>query len=94
MNEKIFLEEATPRQKKIKIDESNNRQQCWITCGADVVIRHILPYLIITVADEKKLAPTQNQTLIPSDSNVSSDDRAAIVCNMKVNFIAMSMSIF
>ena len=52
MNEKISLHEATPRQKKIKTDESNIRQQCRITCGADVVIRHILPYLI-TANDEE-----------------------------------------
>jgi hypothetical protein len=52
MNEKISLDEATPRQKKIKTDESNIRQQCRITCGADVVIRHILPYLI-TANDEE-----------------------------------------
>jgi hypothetical protein len=46
MNEKISPEEATPRQKKIKTDESNIRRQCRITCGADVIIRHVLPYLI------------------------------------------------
>jgi hypothetical protein len=37
----------------------------------------------ITVADEN-LTPTHKQTLMPSDSNVSSDDESsAIVCNMK-----------
>jgi hypothetical protein len=48
MNEKISPEEATPCQKKIKTDESNIRRQCRITCGADVIIRHVLPYLIYT----------------------------------------------
>jgi hypothetical protein len=37
---------ASPRQKKIKTDELNIRQQCWVTCGADVIIGHVLPYLI------------------------------------------------
>jgi hypothetical protein len=53
MNEKISPEEATPRQKKIKTDESNIRQQCRITCGADVIIRHVLPYLIFTEEDNE-----------------------------------------
>jgi hypothetical protein len=46
MNENIPQEEATHYQKKIKTDESSMRSQCRITCGADVIIRHILPYLI------------------------------------------------
>jgi hypothetical protein len=33
-------------------DESSLRRQCRITCGADVIIRHVLPYLI-TVGDEE-----------------------------------------
>ena len=36
---------------QIKTDESSMRRQCRVTCGADVVIRHVLPYLI-TVGDE------------------------------------------
>ena len=36
---------------QIKTDESSMRRQCRITCGADVVIRHVLPY-INTVGDE------------------------------------------
>jgi hypothetical protein len=54
MNEKISLDEATPRQKKIKTDESNIRQQCRITCGADVIIRHVLQYLIYTEEDGRR----------------------------------------
>ena len=38
-------------QKKMRTDESNIRRQCRFTCGADVVIGHVLPYLIISVAD-------------------------------------------
>jgi hypothetical protein len=39
-------------QKKIKIDESIIRSEYRITCGADVIIRHVLPYLI-AVGDEE-----------------------------------------
>jgi hypothetical protein len=39
-------------QKKMRTDESSMGGQCRITSGADVVIRHVLPYLI-TVADEE-----------------------------------------
>jgi hypothetical protein len=38
--------DATRHQKKIKTDESSTRQQCRVTCGADVVIGHVLPFLI------------------------------------------------
>ena len=46
INENITQEEATNCQKKIKTDESSIRQQCRVTCGADVVIGHMLPFLI------------------------------------------------
>ena len=32
--------------KKLKIDESNRRSQCRVGCGADVVIRHVISYLL------------------------------------------------
>jgi hypothetical protein len=44
---------ASPRQKKIKTDELNIRQQCRITCEADVIIGHVLPYLIYTEEDHE-----------------------------------------
>ena len=50
---KMRMNENNP-QIKNENDESSMRRQSRITCGADVVIRHVLPYLII-VADEKKL---------------------------------------
>jgi hypothetical protein len=53
MNENIPQEEATHHQKKIKTDELSMRSRCRFTCGAHVVIPHVLPYLIITVADEE-----------------------------------------
>jgi hypothetical protein len=50
LNEKSCQDMATQSQKKIKTDESSIRQQCRITCGADVIIGHVLPFLI-SVAD-------------------------------------------
>jgi hypothetical protein len=32
-------------------EEASVRQQCRVTCGADVVIRHVLPYLISVDTD-------------------------------------------
>jgi hypothetical protein len=52
MNEKIPQEEATHCQKKIKTDESSIQRHCRITCGADVVIRHVLPYLVTVAVEE------------------------------------------
>ena len=53
MNESILLEKATRCRKKVKTDESSMRMQCRVTCGADVIIRHVLPYLIVAVTDEE-----------------------------------------
>jgi hypothetical protein len=33
-------------QKKMKSDESGVRRQFRVTCGADVVIGHVMPFLI------------------------------------------------
>jgi hypothetical protein len=49
MNENITPVEATHCQKKVKTDESDIQQQYRVTCGADVVIRHVLPFLIFVV---------------------------------------------
>jgi hypothetical protein len=46
MNESILKESTTRHQKKIKTDESSIRQQCRVTCGADIVIGHVLLFLI------------------------------------------------
>jgi hypothetical protein len=47
MNEKKSHQDiANPSQKKMKSDESSSRQQCSVTCGADVVICHVLQFLI------------------------------------------------
>jgi hypothetical protein len=46
INEKIHHDRATQSQKKIKTDDSSVRSQNRVTCGADVVIGHVLPCLI------------------------------------------------
>jgi hypothetical protein len=46
INEKSHDDRATQSQKKIKTDDSSVRSQNRVTCGADVVIGHVLPFLI------------------------------------------------
>ena len=48
MSEKGHQDRATQSQKKMKADESNIRSQNRVTCGADFIIRHVVPYLINT----------------------------------------------
>jgi hypothetical protein len=48
INENIPHEEATHCHKKIRIDETEIRRQCRVTCGADVIIGHVFPFLIST----------------------------------------------
>ena len=45
MNDHI-LGEKKRRRKKTKIEESSIREQCRISCGADIVIQQMLPYLV------------------------------------------------
>jgi hypothetical protein len=40
------IKNQTHCQKKIKADESSSRSQNRVTCGADFVIGHMLPFLI------------------------------------------------
>jgi hypothetical protein len=46
MNEKSHQDLTTQSQKKIKTDKSSSRQQYRVTCGADVVIGYVVPFLI------------------------------------------------
>jgi hypothetical protein len=46
INEHSLEENTTRHQKKIKTNHSIFRQQCHVSCGADVVIVHVLPFLI------------------------------------------------
>ena len=52
MNEYFHQEIPSRRQKKIMSDEASNRQQFRVACGADIVIRHVVPYLINTGDDD------------------------------------------
>jgi hypothetical protein len=42
------LQQGTHNPKKFKTDESSFRRQCRVTCGGDIVIRHMLRFLIST----------------------------------------------
>jgi hypothetical protein len=44
-------QKTTRDQKKLKVEGASPRQQCRVTCGADVIIGHVLPYLISTGDD-------------------------------------------
>jgi hypothetical protein len=46
INDNILKDSTTRHQKKIKTDEPSIRQQCRVTCGADIVIGHVMPFLI------------------------------------------------
>ena len=46
INDTIQQQKMARSQKKIKTDKSSIRQQFRVTCGADVVIGHVLPFLI------------------------------------------------
>ena len=39
-------EKMRGRVKRIRIEESAIREQCRINCAADIVIEHVLPYLL------------------------------------------------
>jgi hypothetical protein len=64
MNEESHNEKSTRRQKKGKTDESSIRQHCCVTCGADVVIGRVLPYLLMSTVDQES----------DSESNEDDDD--------------------
>jgi hypothetical protein len=62
IDEESHNEKSTRRQKKGKTDESSVRQHCRVTCGADVVIGRVLPYLLMSTVDQE------------SDSELYDDD--------------------
>ena len=47
LDENGHKRKTTRCQKKLRSDESIIRQHCRVTCGADVVIGHVLPFLIV-----------------------------------------------
>ena len=70
MHENDLQDGTTHQLKKLKTDKSSIRRQCRVTCGADVVIRLVLPY-IMTVADE------ESDPYVESDSYATSDDESS-----------------
>jgi hypothetical protein len=56
---------ASHLQKKTKTDKSSIRRQCRMTCGADVVINLVLPYLM-TVAEEEQDSNVESDSYIPA----------------------------
>jgi hypothetical protein len=70
MNENIPQEGASHCRKKVKTNESSIRRQCRITCGADVVIWHILPYLI-TATDEESDSESDTNDVADNESSDS-----------------------
>jgi len=46
MNDHCQERNEKRRTKKVKIEESTSRQMCRVGCGADIVIGHVLPYLV------------------------------------------------
>ena len=46
------------RSKRRKVGSSNLRDQCHVSCGADIVIGHVLPYLLPSVLPELELTDT------------------------------------
>jgi hypothetical protein len=60
INDSSLIENATG-QKKIKTDEWSIRQQCLVACGADVVIGHMLPFLINTREVEEEAGESSEE---------------------------------
>jgi hypothetical protein len=56
INDTNHQQNSAHYQKKIKIEGTSTRQQCRVTCGADVIIGHMLPYLISTGDDDESLS--------------------------------------
>ena len=46
MNDRVQGGKQRRSKKKVKIEESDIREQCRIICGADIVIEHVLQYLL------------------------------------------------
>jgi hypothetical protein len=62
MNEKSHQYMATRHKKKMKAVNSSIGSQSRVTCGADVVIGHVMPYLVIVV-DEEPVSDSDDETV-------------------------------
>ena len=56
INDNNSQQNTVRRQKEIKIEGASIRQQCRVTCGADVIIEHVLLFLICTRDDDESLS--------------------------------------
>jgi hypothetical protein len=52
LDERVHKRETTHRLKKVKPDVSDIRRQCRVICGADIIIRLVLPFLITALDEE------------------------------------------
>jgi hypothetical protein len=70
----VHQEGINHRRKKKKTDEASIRRQCRVTCGADVIIRLVLPFLI-TAEDEESCSDSdsesESQNVNPTAPNCS-----------------------
>ena len=71
INQTNNQENETRPRKKGKTDESSVRQHFRVTCGADAVIRHVLPYLLISAVNE--------ESDLESDNDDDDDDETRAV---------------
>ena len=56
--------------KRRKVEDSDLRNQCRISCGADIVIEHVLKYLIVPPVE----GSTDNSHSCQSDDDISASD--------------------
>ena len=56
INDNNSQQNTVRRQKEIKIEGASIRQQCRVSCGADVIIEHLLLFLICTRDDDESLS--------------------------------------
>ena len=66
MNDHLQGKKQRRSKKKLKIDNSSIREQCRISCGSDIVIEHMLPYLL----------PTLNELAVDSQQSSMDDDES------------------
>ena len=61
------------RTKKTKIEDADVRVQCRISCGADIVIEHMLPYFVPTASEVHDAFKSANEN-VDSTNNDESDN--------------------
>jgi len=81
INENNSQQNTVCRQKEIKVEGANPREQCRVTCGADIIIGHVLPYLISTGDDDSLSYESDTDDWGSDDDSLSyesdTDDRGS-----------------